>query len=800
MLDCQKAVSGIPAMDFMSAIKNRPINNDSLVNFTEIPFTERQARLLYAKFQSDNPAVDTSKMSSPTLKNLFDTLPRSMRQAVQPDSVKNVDGLVAVDVIQQVSSSHGFTQMVDPAATQSFLPLEKRLLEKVKTYGFQKLADWQLINLMYSDLLTVEATKVIDIRICKIANPMSLTFRPPVVNAVYEICKTQLGPFCSGSIDRYGLLSVGATASDILAITDHDALFNYCIPDFCQMIRFANTAQIEALLTLVRAHLDSKKDLGNIFMKINCLLPYLGGKYLNQTTYYEDRLAMCELIACQVCINVPTQILREAMDFCIASGVSLKTFTCPSGRGRCLMETMNKGYASLHNITCGPAIVDAIDMLQATAMDCGHRADLYTCVKDHLSLTDKNSLSLLGSLVDQFSDADWNSVPTKNLCGLLSLVSKVWAAWDQYQTARTAWGLKPAALCTNRAAVLAKLRAAEASPDCTGTSDKRRKRDTTTLTCDQVNQMGYSVTELSASQLQTLSTTDFFNCAQFLGRVIGFKADQWTALATVAKQAYNTDCSKWTPEQITSAAGIVTGLSANEISALDLKDLNAIHAVGSNGLWSVDQLMKAFACVKKNYKNNNVTTFTSAELSSLSNIICGATGDEIKSLQAKEVCGAVEDIGQLHTCEDQQLLALADQEKACLGSDVTKWLPSDIKAIGSLIGGLTKADISVLTQAQIQAISVSSIPEIPPIQFSGFTSVQLEYFSTYQAAVITPAQYQSLDQTKQSVVQKKLSSVSDDVTLNPSSKQGGSGKSVCSPLSASLLPLVTAPLAFLLRI
>src|SRR5688572_7725423 len=54
--------------------------------------------------------------------------------------------------------------------------------------------------------------------------------------------------------------------------------------------------------------------------------------------------------------------------------------------------------------------------------------------------------------------------------------------------------------------------------------------------------------------------------------------------------------------------------------------------------------MKAFASVKKNYKNGNITTFTSAELSSLSNIICGATGDEINSLQAKEV-------GLVSTCD-----------------------------------------------------------------------------------------------------------------------------------------------------
>src|SRR6218665_337659 len=61
------------------------------------------------------------------------------------------------------------------------------------------------------------------------------------------------------------------------------------------------------------------------------------------------------------------------------------------------------------------------------------------------------------------------------------------------------------------------------------------------------------------------------------------------------------------------------------------------------------------------------------------------------------------------------------------------------------------------------------------MMFQGFTAAQLDYFSPYQAAVITSAQDQSLDQTQQSVIQKKLSYVSDEISLNPSAS-GKSGK------------------------
>ncbi len=70
-------------------------------------------------------------MASSSLLNLFVTLPPSLSPAIQPDSLKNLDGPTAVEVTPDVSSSHGFTQLIDPAASQGPLPLQKRLFEKV---------------------------------------------------------------------------------------------------------------------------------------------------------------------------------------------------------------------------------------------------------------------------------------------------------------------------------------------------------------------------------------------------------------------------------------------------------------------------------------------------------------------------------------------------------------------------------------------------------------------------------------------------------------------------------------------
>ena len=44
------------------------------------------------------------------------------------------------------------------------------------------------------------------------------------------------------------------------------------------------------------------------------------------------------------------------------------------------------------------------------------------------------------------------------------------------------------------------------------------------------------MTELDVSKLQTLTAAEFTDCAYQLGRVVNFTADQWKAVADVAKK------------------------------------------------------------------------------------------------------------------------------------------------------------------------------------------------------------------------------------------------------------------------
>jgi len=56
------------------------------------------------------------------------------------------------------------------------------------------------------------------------------------------------------------------------------------------------------------------------------------------------------------------------------------------------------------------------------------------------------------------------------------------------------------------------------------------------LTCDQIEQLGQSVSQLEVAKLETLSAADYTDCAYLLGRVANFTSEQWTAVAAVAKK------------------------------------------------------------------------------------------------------------------------------------------------------------------------------------------------------------------------------------------------------------------------
>jgi hypothetical protein len=230
--------------------------------------------------------------------------------------------------------------------------------------------------------------------------------------------------------------------------------------------------------------------------------------------------------------------------------------------------------------------------------------------------------------------------------------------------------------------------------------------------------------------------------------------------------------------------------------------LEAASAVGKNGLWNPEKLIKAFFSFNQTRKANTLLT---AELNAIGDIACGISATEIPLIQVSQFCGSVSTIGSLRTCEEIQLREYANLAKKCIQIDVTKWNVSTVLKMGSLIGGLSKDELSKMNQEQIQAIPQEVILEIPYSQFAGFTDTQLGFMSENQLAVMTPQQFQSLDPAKQQTIRRKLEKLIADLNQGPFIKdsffQGPKqAKNYCSVLTASILPVLTIIITFVIHL
>ena len=55
---------------------------------------------------------------------------------------------------------------------------------------------------------------------------------------------------------------------------------------------------------------------------------------------------------------------------------------------------------------------------------------------------------------------------------------------------------------------------------------------------------------------------------------------------------YGTDTSKWSALNITTAGGIISGLSASDVGALKFTTLESIKAIGEGGDWTGDKVRR----------------------------------------------------------------------------------------------------------------------------------------------------------------------------------------------------------------
>jgi len=388
-----------------------------------------------------------------------------------------------------------------------------------------------------------------------------------------------------------------------------------------------------------------------------------------------------------------------------------------------------------------------LDALSKCALSrkCGKAAYDNAKAKDSNILKTKDGLLVVAGVLKHAPQADLDSIDNDKLAEAVPDLATAEEEQDMNRAKRDMGGHRDEESTVDRKEAkmgMKRLAAKKLSALKTASASSRSKRSTTATTCDDLKAMGTSATSVAATDLSTLSNTDFSDCAETLGAMTGWASDQAMALATKAKAAWGA-VSTWTTEEVRQAGSIIGGLAASDVSQLNLNSNDAMASIGKHAFDST-HLSNGFARWLSQAKSSLTTSVTAAELSTIGHFACGATTTHISGFTSAVYSDAASSIGALTTCESTQLASYATKAKAAYGNDVTAWTTSTVTDVGAVIGGLSKADLAKLTTTQLAVITPGSIEQIPPSNFAGFTTTQLSALTSSQANAATAQQQAAL--------------------------------------------------------
>ncbi|XP_064628173.1 uncharacterized protein LOC135487878 [Lineus longissimus] len=260
-------------------------------------------------------------------------------------------------------------------------------------------------------------------------------------------------------------------------------------------------------------------------------------------------------------------------------------------------------------------------------------------------------------------------------------------------------------------------------------------------------------------------------------------------------KAYGSTPGDWSSETVRQLGSTVSGLTADEIKTLKLNSTDVMYSIGKHGKLSGTKLVAGFGRWAELAKGGDVSKLSSAELKGMGHFPCGATADQIENITAAAYAGAANTIGGLDSCAIAQVTGFAQKAKEVYGDDVSKWSTSVVKDMGNMVGGLGKSDLAKLSTDQISVISTTSIKNIPPVNFAGFTAEQLLGMSTNQAKSVENDQLLALEPAQVEALGTASGGTITVVNNNGGGNNGeGGGNAAPETVSTSAMLIITSAL------
>ncbi|XP_076808220.1 uncharacterized protein LOC143451496 isoform X2 [Clavelina lepadiformis] len=301
----------------------------------------------------------------------------------------------------------------------------------------------------------------------------------------------------------------------------------------------------------------------------------------------------------------------------------------------------------------------------------------------------------------------------------------------------------------------------------------RRKRAVSAPDFDDILTLGPGNSRWSVEQLNAIADDDLINALDVLGAVDNWSSEQMNVLRSRISEVVSKPLGEWSTETVADAKHILTELTTNEISSLDLTSMDTLSSLADLN-WSNQQKTVAFETyMSKNAKP--VASLTAEEIAGMSTIFCGMSASKMMSISVTVIGNALKDIGLLNCFDQDQFDAL--YALVAMSNDNQPPDAALMREMGSIAAGMTTANLAAIPVKSMAFLSDRAIGVMSPLRFKeGLVPLQLSAAGITNVAKIlrTPRIYDVLSTEQQNAVQvaaygkdaRLANSTSDDVAGN----------------------------------
>ncbi|XP_030249655.1 otoancorin isoform X1 [Sparus aurata] len=370
----------------------------------------------------------------------------------------------------------------------------------------------------------------------------------------------------------------------------------------------------------------------------------------------------------------------------------------------------------------------------------------------HRHFPRRNWMDLIQLVKETFGDpSDWSAETMEDLSPLLLLDDNAISALpNEPRVKDILFFLMPR--LTRISAGLRKKMFDIITTTTTTSNDERKKRaansgsSTLVPTVELIEELEMFNVQWTPDKLDTLSAETFRDTVETLGSVDNYSTDQLAVLSDKAAKVLG-PVSQMTEANVMELGCITQGFSDADLEMLPFTS-EALEDMARCG-WNESQMEPVWKGFAK-YNNLTAEQLDAADMVALGRFICGLNSSEIEQLDGDAFTDAV---GSMDVQCSYKVMEHFKSLAASVFGVPTTWTSAQVSELKNIIAGLNATELMSLDKSVFSFISESCIPLIPARNFAALSVEQLQALGPDNIAVITSEQLAALSKDKREALE-----------------------------------------------